>query len=233
MDLITEVIKMKTLYEKHKWMQIVFGALFLVAGILVIIFSLNWPENIAKALSVILAISLFLFGASCIFSGVFALKNKYFDPAFIYGDLAIAIGVVLCVHNLMIGDFIVLFAGTILVTIGVVFLGEAVAMIFFKRPKPSIVAFFLLGAIFLTLGILSYVYNGEAQTIIYIATGAIMALVGFVQIIFGIVATIKAKKIANDIASQNPVVTDNNENDNSQVIDVQPTDDNHNGNADA
>ena len=224
---------MKTLYEKHKWMQIVFGALFLAAGILVIIFSLNWPENIAKALSVILAISLFLFGASCIFSGVFALKNKYFDPAFIYGDLAIAIGVVLCVHNLMIGDFIVLFAGTILVTIGVVFLGEAVAMIFFKRPKPSIVAFFLLGAIFLTLGVLSYVYNGEAQTIIYIATGAIMALVGFVQIIFGIVATIKAKKIAKDIASQNPVVTDNNENENPQVIDVQPNDDNHNGNADA
>ena len=233
MDLITEVIKMKTLYEKHKWMQIVFGGLFLAAGILVIVFSLNWPENIAKALSVILAISLFLFGASCIFSGVFALKNKYFDPAFIYVDLAIAIVVVLCVHNLMIGDFIVLFAGTILVTIGVVFLGEAVAMIFFKRPKPSIVAFFLLGALFLALGVLSYVYNGEAQTIIYIATGAIMALVGFVQIIFGIVATIKARKIAKDIANQNPVVTDNNENENPQVIDVQPTDDSHNGNADA
>ena len=222
---------MKTLYDKHKWMQIVFGGLFLLSGAAIIVISLNWPDYIAKSLSVILAISLFLFGASCIFSGIFALKNKYFDPAFIYGDLAIALGVVLCVHNTMIQDLIVLFVGTILTTIGVVFLGEATSMIFFKRPKPSIVLFFLLGALFLTLGVLSYVFQQEATTIIYIATGGIMCLVGVWQIIFGIIATARAKKIANDIAEQNPVVIDNNPvEETKQVVDV---DTNDNNNADA
>ena len=225
---------MKTLYARHKWMQIVFGALFLAAGAAIIIISLNYPDVIAKSLSVILAISLFIFGASCIFSGIFSLKNKYFDPAFIYGDLAIALGVLLCVNNTMIQNLIVVFVGTILTTIGVVFLGEATAMIFFKRPKISIVLFFLLGAAFLTLGILSYVFSEEATVVIYIATGAIMCLVGVIQMIFGVVATIKAKKIANDIAEQNPVVIDNDDQqDAPQIVDVQPNEDNNSGNADA
>ena len=227
---------MKTLYSRHKWMQIVFGALFLLAGVAIIVISLNWKDYIDKALSVVLAISLFIFGASCIFSGVFSLKNRYFDPAFIYGDLAIALGVVLCVHNTMIKDLIVLFVGTILTTIGVVFLGEAVAMIFFKRPKPSIVLFFILGAAFLTLGVLSYVFQAEALIIIYVATGALMILTGVIQIAFGIVATVKAKKIANDIAEQNPVVIDNNDQQEvPQIVDVQTNDDNNgsNNNADA
>lgn len=224
---------MKTLYARHKWMQIVFGGLFLGAGIAIIIISLNFPDNIAKALSVILAITLFLFGASCIFSGVFSLKSKYFDPAFIYGDLAIALGVLLCIHNTMIQDLLVVFVGTLLTTIGVVFLGEAVAMIFFKRPKPSIVIFFLLGAAFLTFGVLSYVYQNEATQVIYIATGALMALVGFIQIIFGIVATIKAKKIANDIAEQSEPIVLDNEPENPQPIDAKPDDNNNGSNADA
>jgi len=227
---------MKTLYEKHKWMQIVFGGLFLAAGIAMIIISLNEnndQQTIAKWLSIVYAISLFLFGATCIFSGVFSLKNKFFDPAFIYGDLAIAIGVVLCVHSTMINDFIVVFVGTLLTTIGVVFLGEAVAMIFFKRPKVSIALFFLLGAAFLTLGILSYVFQTEALTVIYVGVGAIMCLIGFIQIVFGIVSTIKAKKIANDIASQNPII-EQPEQDASQIIDVQSNDDgSNNNNADA
>ena len=223
---------MKTLYARHKWMQIIFGALFLAAGILMIVISLNESndqQTIAKWLSIVYAVSLFLFGATCIFSGVFSLKNKYFDPAFIYGDVAIAVGVVLCVHNTMINDFIVIFVGTLLTTIGVVFLGEAVAMIFFKRPKPSIAAFFLLGAAFLTFGILSYVFQEEALTVIYVGVGGIMCVIGFIQIIFGIVSTIKAKKIANDIASQNPIV-EQPEEEIPQIVDVQPNDDNNNNN---
>lgn len=216
-------------------MQIVFGGLFLAAGIVMIVIALNESNNqetIAKWLSIVYAVSLFLFGATCIFSGVFSLKNKLFDPAFIYGDLAIAIGVVLCVKTTMINDFIVIFMGTLLTTIGVVFLGEAVAMIFFKRKKIAIALFFLLGAAFLTLGILSYVFQKEALNVIYVGVGAIMCLIGVIQIIFGIVATIKAKKLANDIAEQNPIVDNTNE-EIPQIVDVTPNDDNNNNNADA
>ena len=225
---------MKTLYARHKWMQIVFGALFLLAGIAVIVIEYNWPDYTDRSLSVVLAVALFIFAAACIFSGVFSLKNKYFDPAFIYGDLAVALGVVLCVKNTMITEILVIFIGTILTTIGVVFLGEAVSMIFFKRPKPSIVLFFLLGALFLTLGILSYVFQQEALQIMFYGTGAVMCLVGVVQMVFGTVATIKAKKVAKDIADQNPVVIDNvDQEEVPQIVDVQPNEDNNNGNADA
>ena len=61
-----------------------------------------------------------------------------------------------------------------------------------------------------------------------------MCLVGVIQMIFGVVATIKAKKIANDIAEQNPVVIDNDDQqDAPQIVDVQPNEDNNSGNADA
>lgn len=199
---------MKTLYYRHKWMQILFGVLFLAAGILIIVFALNNNDNISKWLSIVLAIGLFIFAASSIFSGIFSLKEKYFDPGFIIGDICIAIGVVLIVFPTMIGDFIVIFVGTLLTTIGTVFLGEAVAMIFFRRPKFSIASFFLLGAVFLALGILSYAFKEDAQTVIYVAVGAIMALVGVVQAIFGIVATSKEAKAKRDISEQEQIKKD-------------------------
>ena len=226
---------MKTLYSRHKWMQIVFGALFLAAGILMIVIALNEnndQQTIAKWLSIVYAVSLFLFGATCIFSGVFSLKKKYFDPAFIYGDLAIALGVVLCVHNTMINDFIVVFVGTLITTIGVVFLGEAVAMIFFKRPKPSIVVFFLLGAAFLTLGILSYVWQKEALNVIYVGVGGILCLVGVIQMVFGVVATIKARNTLpvqdNEEVQPEPVGEISQQ---PEVIDVEANNDTHNTDA--
>ena len=43
---------MKTLYARHKWMQIVFGALFLLAGIAVIVIEYNWPDYTDRSLSV-------------------------------------------------------------------------------------------------------------------------------------------------------------------------------------
>ena len=98
--------------------------------------------------------------------------------------------------------------------------------------KSWIIVFFLLGALFLTLGILSYVFSEEATVVIYVATGALMCLVGVIQIIFGIVATVKAKKIADDIVNQTDVVVLDNEEPNPQIIDA-TTNDNNSGNADA
>lgn len=81
----------------------------------------------------------------------------------------------------------------------------------------------------MTFGILSYVFQEEALTVIYVGVGGIMCVIGFIQIIFGIVSTIKAKKIANDIASQNPIV-EQPEEEVPQIVDVQPNDDNNNNN---
>ena len=228
---------MKTLYARHKWMQIVFGLLFAAAGVVIIIVALNNKEYISKVLSIAYAVALFLFGATCIFSGVFSLRDKYFDPAFIYGALSIAIGVVLCTNSEMISQFIVVFVGTILVTFGVVYLGEATSMIFFKRPKFFIAMFFVLGAAFVTMGVLTYCFQVEAEIVVYVAVGAISCLVGLIQIVFGTWATLKMAKVRKDINEQqakfSPEAIEVKNPENPEVIDAKVNDNNNNGSTDA
>lgn len=202
---------MKTLFDKHKWLQIIYGALLIAAGIVVIVLAINDTEQISKWLSIVLAIGLFLFGGCTIAAGLFALQQKYFSSVFIYGALAISIGVVLCIKNTMIGEFITIFVGTLFLCMGAVCCGEAAAMIFFKRNKVSIIVAFIVAAIFITLGVLALVFPETVEKIIYIAIGAIACLIGLLEIVLGIISAFamkKADKEINDAAEKAPEVID-------------------------
>ena len=184
---------MKTLFAKHKWMQIVYGALLAGAGIAVIAIALNNPENITKWLSIIVAICLFLYSAALMFSAVFSLKKKIFDIAFLYVVAFIAIGVVLLTNPEMIGSFITIFVATMLCAAGVIEIGEATAMIFFKRPKFFIVLFYVLGAAFITLGVLSFSFQVEVQQVIYVASGGLFVIAGVIELFLGFVSILRKK----------------------------------------
>ena len=185
---------MKTLFSKHKWMQLVYGALLIAAGVVVIVIALNQQDQISQWLSIVVSIALFIYAAALMFTGIFSLKKKVFDLAFIYSVVFIAIGVVLLVKPMMIGEFITIFVATLLCAGGVVEIGEATAMVFFKRPLFFIIAFYVLGAALIALGVLCFSFQNDVQKIIYIASGAILALAGAIELALGIYSLFKHKE---------------------------------------
>ena len=184
---------MKTLFSKHQWMQIVYGALLLVAGTMVIIVSINNVNNISQWLSIIIAISLFIYASALLFTGIFSLQARVFDIALLYAIVFIAIGVVLVVKWELIGQFITVLIATILCAAGLVEIGQATAMVFFHKNKFLIVLHYILAAVFIALGVLAFSYQTQVQQIAYISCGIILILGAIVELILGFRSLIKRK----------------------------------------
>ena len=187
---------MKTLFAKYKWMQLIYGLLLAVAGILVIVAAVNDKERVSTWLSIICAIGLFIYSAALLFTGVFSLKKKYFDITFIYAVLFVSIGVCLLCNQQMIGSFITIFVATLLCAMGVVEIGEATAMIFFKRPVFFVVLFYILGAAFITLGVLAFCFQTEVQQIVYVGLGILLCLTALLELVLGVHGLIIAAKLS-------------------------------------
>ena len=195
---------MNTLFLKHKWLQIIYGALLLVAGILIIVMSINQPESITIWISVIFAIGLFIFGACSIMAGVFTLEKKFFNSLFIVGSLSIAFGVVLCTlaagkDTDLMGNLIKVFFSVMLLAMGAVECGEAAAMIYFKRSKFAIAIFFVLGALFITAGVLTLIFWDNIIKVVYAILGGLIALLGLFEMVVGVISFIGAKKAEKEV----------------------------------
>ena len=195
---------MNALFLKHKWLQIIYGALLLVAGILIIVMSINQPESITIWISVIFAIGLFIFGACSIMAGVFTLEKKFFNSLFIVGSLSIAFGVVLCTlaagkDTDLMGNLIKVFFSVMLLAMGAVECGEAAAMIYFKRSKFAIAIFFVLGAIFITAGVLTLIFWDNIIKVVYAILGGLIALLGLFEMVVGVISFIGAKKTEKEV----------------------------------
>ena len=187
---------MKTLFAKYKWMQLIYGALLAVAGVLVIVAAVNDKERVSTWLSIIIAVGLFIYSAALLFTGVFSLKKKYFDITFIYAVLFVSIGVCLLCNQEMIGSFIPIFVATLLTAFGVVEIGEATSMIFFKRPVFFVVLFYILGAAFITLGVLAFCFQAEVQQIVYVGLGILLCLTAVLELALGVHGLFLAFKLA-------------------------------------
>ena len=195
---------MNTLFAKHKWLQIIYGALLLVAGILIIVMSINNPENITIWISVIFAIGLFIFGACSIMAGVFSLEKKFFNSLFIVGSLSVAFGVVLCTlaagkDTDLMGKLIKVFFSVMLLAMGAVECGEAAAMIYFKRSKFAIAIFFILGALFIAAGVLTLIFWENIIKVVYAILGGVIAVIGLFEVVVGTLSFIGAKKADKEI----------------------------------
>lgn len=195
---------MNALFLKHKWLQIIYGTLLLIAGILIIVMSINQPESITIWISVIFAIGLFIFGACSIMAGVFTLEKKFFNSLFIVGSLSIAFGVVLCTlaagkDTDLMGNLIKVFFSVMLLAMGAVECGEAAAMIYFKRSKFAIAIFFVLGALFIAAGVLTLIFWDNIIKVVYAILGGLIALLGLFEMVVGLISFIGAKKAEKEV----------------------------------
>ena len=195
---------MNALFLKHKWLQIIYGTLLLIAGILIIVMSINQPESITIWISVIFAIGLFIFGACSIMAGVFTLEKKFFNSLFIVGSLSIAFGVVLCTlaagkDTDLMGNLIKVFFSVMLLAMGAVECGEAAAMIYFRRSKFAIAIFFVLGALFIAAGVLTLIFWDNIIKVVYAILGGLIALLGLFEMVVGVISFIGAKKTEKEV----------------------------------
>lgn len=184
---------MKDLNMRNKWLQIVIGILLVIAGIVVIVVQAT-GGNISKAVSIMVAILLFLIGALVLLFALLTVRS-YFSPSYVYGALLIALGVVFLVSgSAIIEQGVPVFLGTLLIAVGVVGLVKGILLCVYKAPVLFIVLFFVFAAVAITFGILALVFRSEIVNIMYYCLGALIAVYGIVQIVYGAMAISKKKK---------------------------------------
>ena len=124
---------MNSLFNKHRWLQVLWGILLFVAGIITIIFAVtNKGENVSTALSVAIAIVLFSYGLTIVFSSFLELREGFFKYEILIGAFVIATGIVFCMNVDFIKDVIVSLISASLLTFGAVFAIRAILGFVFK-----------------------------------------------------------------------------------------------------
>lgn len=185
------------LNTKIDWINIVYGVLFAIAGILIIVFAYVDLLIVDQALSIIIAVSLFVVGLIYLIASFVSQTKEFITSGLILGSMAIALGIVLLILPGLVGDFLVYFLAAFLVAGGAVALAKAITGIVFKFSALWIVGAFVIAAVGITLGSVILAISGSVtKTIIYTIMGAGIFAAGVAELIVGI-KLLKAKKKIN------------------------------------
>lgn len=185
---LREVTRMKSLFKRFPWMQIVLGVLLLAVGVTTIVLAFVNGSIIDRTLSIIIAVALFIFAAIMFFSSLFADSKAIFSIALIYGALFVALGVVLLVHPYLISTIFVTMLAVFIIAYGAVLLIKGGTLIYFRALWYWIAILFLLGTIGIVGGILALCYPGVAFTVTFVILGVGLAALGVYEIIMAILA---------------------------------------------
>ncbi len=210
---------MKTLLARWSWVKIVEGILLILLGLLVGILGGIDRENMTQALSIVIAIFLFIDGGITLFALIVDPK-KNFSLSIVFGALFIAIGVVLCtdVGQQSVQNILAMFVATMLLTAGAAYLIKSIVHIYYKRAIGWIILDMLIALIGIGLGVACIIYReAEAINVIYIILGTAITVLGIFDIILAVEEIKKRKEEGPakpeiieaegvDISSQNTIV---------------------------
>ena len=187
---------MKSLFKKYVWLQLILSILLLFGGALIIAFAAaNKPNILEDALNIIAAVILFLFGLFAILTSFLFEPNKLFTNGLLYGSISIALGVFLCVRELVLLNYLVLLLGVFFIVAGTVELVNGVIFIAKKEKKVLyIVIAFVAAVLFITGGILAIVYRGNVKIAFCIIAGVLLFAAGVYELIFGIREMVEQNK---------------------------------------
>lgn len=190
----TEELNMDNSIYKNRWLQIVASTLFLVAGILIMVYGIIDQGSVTKVISIVLAVSCFITGALSLVTSFFVEPTKVMSTGLVVGSMSIALGVLLCCRTEVFGSIVVYFVGALALAVGGVALIKGVIMLVKKTPASTVVLFFIVAAIAITLGVLTFCYLNGAQQVIYVATGTVIALAGLAGLVLNIKHLVDNKK---------------------------------------
>lgn len=187
---------MNSLFNKHRWMQVMWGILLLVAGAITIIYTFaNEGANVSLVLSISIAIVLFAYGFTIVFSSFLELKDGFFKYEIIIGAFIIAVGIVFVMNIDLLTDIIVSLIAASLLTFGAAFIARSV-MAFAKKMKVwwlgLCVAFAVL---FVAAGVLCLIFKDKVVDACYLVLGGILVVVGCIEIYITIKRAIEANSI--------------------------------------
>ncbi len=181
----------KKKFLQNTWFNIILGILLVVAGIIVIVISINNPENISQFIAIVMACALFLMGAIALGMSLVLYHGVKIHAAVIYGSALIGAGVVLILLRNEIIVQIVNFVAVFLISFGAAELVNAIIMTAQKKLnniKPIwIVLFYLLAAATIALGTVVLVFNlnntADFQKVLYVIVGVCIIVSGLLEVV--------------------------------------------------
>ena len=174
---------MKNLFQRFKWMGILLGILLILAGIGIIVLGILSPDKVNLILSITIAVICFIIGIIYIVAGVMVPLSEFYSSLYLYGAFAIAIGIILLVHQDLSSEILIYTISVVLITLGVVYIVRGILYLVNKLKLIQIILAFVVGGVALTLGIIALIFRGQMLQVIYVMAGAFMVLSGILQLI--------------------------------------------------
>ena len=204
---------MKSLFNKYVWLQLILSILLLFGGALIVAFAIMGKQEILEdALNIIAAVILFLFGIFAILAAYVFETDKVFTNGLLYGSACIALGVFLCMRDIMLLNYLVVLLAIFFIVVGAVELAKAIILIIKKEKNiPGIVFAFIVAAIFIAGGILALIYRENVKTAFCIVAGVLLFAAGCWELFLGVKAMIvisksrPAKKVSRKANKQESV----------------------------
>ena len=193
---------MNSLFSRHRWMQVMWGILLFVAGTITIVFTATSEEGadaVGLALSISLAVVLFAYGLTILFTTFLEMKNKMFKVELIFGAIIVAVAMVFVLKFDIVKNLIVLFAAINLLSFGIVFVVRAI-LCFTQKIRPVWRIFCIIfGVAFIACGVLAIIFEDKCLEICYFVIGALLIIAAIGQIVLAI------KESMNKAKAQKPV----------------------------
>ena len=181
-------------FAQSKWFSILYGALLLIVGTLTLIFAIVDPSKVDSAISIALAVSLFIIGIVHIASALIAHTNEFFQMSLLLGSAAIAFGVVFCIDRGLVGQFITYLLGVFFLSLGLIAIIKFILFIVYKQNLGWIIIYAIMALVSIAAGILVLCFKDESKQVLYGIIGSTIILSGILEIVFAIKAMSDAKK---------------------------------------
>ena len=187
---------MKSLFTKYVWLQLILSILLLFGGALIVVFAVLGKQNILEeGLNIIVAVILFLFGFFAILASFAFESDRVLTNGLLYGSACIALGVFLCIRELVLLNYLVMLLAIFFIVIGAVELFKGIILIIRKyKPLVGIIVTFIIATIFIAGGILALIFRNDVKLAFCIVAGALVFLAGVFLLITGIGALMKQGK---------------------------------------
>lgn len=177
---------MKELFIRHKWIGVILGILLVIAGVATIVFAAIDSNTVDEALSIIIAVTLFIVGLFYLIAGTLESLSHFYSSSFVYGGVYIALGVILLVNTAIVPQVMAYTLSIVMIAIGTIYLIRGILCIVNKMDKLIIITSLSIAPIAITLGILSLIFQSVLVVVIYVVCGIIITTAGVVETIIAI-----------------------------------------------
>lgn len=194
---------MKSLFDKYKWLRIVFGAILFSLGLVTLIVSVNGSGELLKTICIMFAIYCFVIA---LFGAIVALVSEKdtgfhgISSALLSCGILIGVGIAFCFvdeSSGVIETIIQYCLPWILVAVGALLFIKFLILVIdsdSRGDRAAWVRALVAWVVLITLGIVCWVMKSSLISWIFITIGVIVMVIGILVIVAAIISMAKHKK---------------------------------------